>query len=224
MNPIFKDSTVFLDSEYNINAKQLLEWKKKGCKKIVSLTSGLDHVDLETAKRLGITIENRIGLNAASTAEWATWQLLNWARKNREYGIELANKNITIIGFGSIGQKIASILNGMHCKLFVYDKEPKLCSWVRYSTNLYVLELWLPQSDIVFLCLPLTKQTKGFFGRKLLNACKKNVVLINIGRDELVKEEFLTYRQTYIRDSKHVAWKTREVLERKRKEIEGGNE
>lgn len=211
----FKGKKVFLDSEIKVTSKDLERWKIEGITGIVSLTHGVDHIDVLAAKKIGISVENMPGINTSSTSEWALFKLLEWARKGREFGIELYGKTVLIIGLGMIGQRIWDITRAMGLMIQTFDTN------VDWSDNSRPKELLgiLPYTDIVFLCIPYTKENHHFFNFEKFGYMKKGVVLINIGRAGLVDENALTKNVRYIHDENHVAWKTREAYQRKMEAI-----
>jgi len=207
-----KGTKVFLDSQVIVSKKDLEQWKIEGITGIKSLTHGIDHIDVLAAKKIGITVENSPGINAASVSEWALFKLLEWARKGKEFGIELSGKKAVIIGQGNIGTRIKKYLLALNLYVTAWD-----IAFIGADKD--TLKILLRNANIVFLCIPYNKKNHKFFDLEKINWMDRGVVLINIGRAGLVDESALTKHVRYIHDENHVAWKTIEVLQRKKEII-----
>ncbi len=165
-------------------------------KLIVTATHGLDHVDLEEAKRRAIIVE-RAPVRARAVAELTLGLILDLARgislgdrkmragdwaKRRLKGFELVGKRVGIISMGVVGSEIAQLLKAVGMDVSFYDK---------YKDGGKPLERLLRESDVVVLASPLTKETKGMIGKKELEIMKEGALLVNVGRGELVELEAL---------------------------------
>ena len=95
---------------------------------------GFDNIDLEAAKRYGITVTNTPGQNANAVAEMAVAMILALRRKLKwydglmqndlwdwEYASELAGKTVGLVGFGNIAKHVARMLGGFGCRIIAYD-------------------------------------------------------------------------------------------------------
>ena len=106
----------------------------------------------------------------------------NWKRKK---GFLLNKKKIGLIGLGKIGTKLAKILNQFQCKIFYYDiKRNK-------KFNFAELNEILKNCDIISLHLPLSKKTKNLINSNNLKFLKKNAVLLNLSRGNIINENDL---------------------------------
>jgi phosphoglycerate dehydrogenase-like enzyme len=103
----------------------------------------------------------------------------------------LHGKTLGILGYGGIGRATASkaVAFGMTVNVFVRkrhkDDPPKIFSGRRG------LQRMLPQCDVVVLALPLTRLTKEIVGSHELRRMRRNAILVNVGRAELVNQESL---------------------------------
>lgn len=163
---------------------------------------GLDNVDLETARQLGIPVLFAPGSNTATTAEHAIALLLavarridvsaravaagRWEERARYDGDEAQGKTLGIVGFGQIGRRVAAIAAalGMHVLVAAHP------SIAPGHEVLPLIEL-LRRSDFVSLHLPLTAQTRGLIGAAELAAMKPTACLINTARGALVDQAAL---------------------------------
>jgi D-3-phosphoglycerate dehydrogenase len=161
---------------------------------------GLDNIDLNAAKQMGITCENAGEANADAVGEHTLGLLLMlmnylgkaflevkqgvWLREENR-GTELKGKTIGIIGFGNTGSAVAAKLSGFGVKVLAYDKYKQGFG----SSN--IIECGLNQlqkeADIISFHVPLTQETHHYFNTQFLNACQKQVFILNLSRGKIVK-------------------------------------
>jgi phosphoglycerate dehydrogenase-like enzyme len=163
---------------------------------------GVDNVDLEASRRLGIIVTNTPGANAAAVAELAIALILGSLRPiaaamaatraggwPRLPGFSLEGRTVGLVGLGAIGRAVAKRLAGFNCRVVAYDpaltKAPEPLAGV--CTLLPLPEL-LAQSDIVSLHLPALESTARMVNADFLAAMKEGSFLINTSRGELVDE------------------------------------
>jgi len=113
---------------------------------------------------------------------------LTWKREENR-GMEVMDKTIGIIGYGNMGQAFARRLSGFGCKVLAYDKyktgySDSFCE----AANMQKL---YNEVDILSLHIPLTAETKKMVNRDYLDRFKKNIVLINTSRGEIVSQKDL---------------------------------
>jgi phosphoglycerate dehydrogenase-like enzyme len=108
--------------------------------------------------------------------------------------IMLRDRTVLILGFGEIGQALASYCLGLGMKVMATKKHPE-----EYQGNLNVeiyssnkLHELLPKSEILLISLPLTEETDGLIGEKEINLMPQGSILINIGRGPIV-DQFAFY-------------------------------
>lgn len=170
------------------------------------LGSGLDIIDLEEARNLGIEIINSPEGNANAVAEHVMALLLaslnhiipasndvkkfNWNREANR-GSELSGKTIGIIGFGHTGTSLAMKLRSFNVRILCYDKYRdeigKDFPFV-HEMNLSGLQA---QSDIISIHLPLTSETRGIINTDFFAKCKQGVIIINSSRGEILQSDHL---------------------------------
>mgnify|MGYP000386239069 CR=1 FL=1 len=174
--------------------------------KFIQLTSaGFDRVPIDYIKKKRIKIFNAKGVYSVPISEWVVLRILEIYKKTREFEKlqkqhkwekirdieELTGKVVGILGFGDIGKEIAKRLKPFGVKIFVCDirdVKDKLIE-KRYNTeNIYE---FLKNIDILVISLPLTEKTKGLLDYKKLKIMKKDSILINISRGEVIKEKDL---------------------------------
>ena len=181
---------------------------------IATAGAGYDHIDLAAATEAGIAVVNSVGIGPNPVAEHAVGLMLalarrivvgdarlrreGWAGRNellaRDPGTELSGKTVGIIGFGFIGQRVASICVGaFSTRVLAYD--PFLDDAVFAAANIgrrKSLRELLPESDFVTVHAPLMEGTRHLVGGAELALMKPTAYLINCARGGLVDPDALT--------------------------------
>jgi D-3-phosphoglycerate dehydrogenase len=172
---------------------------------------GVDNLDLQAARALGIKVARTYGSNAVTVAEF-TLGLMISALRNLSYGhaelkkgewrggglpqdsFMLSGKTVGIVGLGAIGKALARLLTGFRCHI-LYTKRTPLAPAEEASlgvTHMSLQEL-LQTSDVVSLHCPLTPETAGLIDRAKLGTMKRTAVLINVARGGVVVESDLIW-------------------------------
>lgn len=170
---------------------------------------GVDNLDLDAARALGIPVARTTGSNAVPVAEFAIG-LMMAAMRNLASGhaglqagvwrglggagdsFTLSGKTVGIVGFGAIGQALARLLSGFRCRI-LYSKRtplPAVDAAILGAEHASIGEL-LAQSDVVSLHCPLTPETAGLIDARALRRMKRNAVLVNVARGGVVVENDL---------------------------------
>ena len=169
---------------------------------------GVDDVDVEAATELGIPVVIAPGANTRSVAEHAMAMMSACAkdmmRSDKEmrkgnFGIrssykafELLGKTLGLIGYGHIGSVFADMAKGIGMNVIVYDpfvkKEAVEEKGYGYREDMRDV---LKEADVVSLHTPLTPQTRNMIGEAELKLMKKDSILINCARGDIVDEEAL---------------------------------
>lgn len=179
-------------------------------KVVANYAVGVDNVDLQAARRLGIVVTNTPDVLTEATAD-LTWTLiLGVARRLREggrmmrrgafrgwapellLGMDLRGKTLGIVGMGRIGQAVARRAPAFGMAV-IYSDEARLCESAESALGvrrLPVQEL-LAQSDVVSLHCPLTPQTRHLLDRERLLSMKRGAILVNTARGPIVDEKAL---------------------------------
>ncbi|MHA2338787.1 MAG: 2-hydroxyacid dehydrogenase [Candidatus Hodarchaeales archaeon] len=113
----------------------------------------------------------------------------------KNYSSMLSGKNLGVIGFGAIGQKVARILKtAFGMKIYAIrrkirnDEVEKLCDYLGVFDDLKIV---LKECDYFIISLPLTNATKGIIGRNEFQLMKKDAVIVNISRGHIIDEQAL---------------------------------
>ena len=120
--------------------------------------------------------------------------ILNQTRREWKYerSEELHGKTIGIVGVGEIGKRVAEIGKAFGC--YIIGVKRTVESKIENIDELYSvkdIDKLLEKSDYVVLCLPSTEKTRNMFDIEKFRKMKKDSVLINIGRGDVIKDEDL---------------------------------
>ncbi len=184
--------------------KNLID-KAKHLKFIARAGSGLEKIDVAYANSKNIKVVSSPEGNRNAVAEHSIAMMLNilnklkfgekqldnfiWDR-DANSGLELSAQTVGIIGFGNVGQSLAEKLKSFGCRILVYDKY-KIGFNDIAGVKEVDLDFLLANSSIVSIHLPLTEETKNYVNEKFLSKLKKQSILINTSRGEMVNLHLL---------------------------------
>jgi D-3-phosphoglycerate dehydrogenase len=94
-----------------------------------------------------------------------------------------------MVGFGGVGQRVAGVLKGFSCGIQYYDPYLTQSPHPDYAPR--TLEDIFMTSDIVSVHLPVTEETKGLIGERLLNLMKPGAILVNSARASVIERDAL---------------------------------
>lgn len=104
---------------------------------------------------------------------------------------ELDGKTIGIIGFGSIGRRVAQIANAFGMNVEVFTPHPKPDEYK--NVNFVDFNTLLSDSDFITCHCPLTEKTENLIDKNAIDKMKKSAVVINTSRGPVVNDEDLAY-------------------------------
>ena len=167
----------------------------------IQLTSaGFDRVDMNYVKAHNIEIHNARGVYSIPMAEFAVCGVLQlykqaaFFRENQKQHLwekhrgllELAGKNVLIVGCGSVGNECAKRFKAFDCTITGVDLYPREDSLYNEMLPLDKLDEALSQTDVVVLTLPLTEQTRHLIDESKLSFMKDGATLVNIARGAII--------------------------------------
>ena len=178
-------------------------------KLICIAATGMNNVDLEAAKELGIEVKNAVGYSTISVAETTITSALALARNVvyfNEYfhdgryskadrafcydrhTFQVSGKKWGIVGMGNIGREVARLASAFGCEVRYYST-----SGVKREEQYPAMELeeLLKWSDIVSVHSPLNERTRGLIGREQLQLMKPSAMIINVARGGIIDEAAL---------------------------------
>ena len=186
--------------------REILERGARGRLKVVARAGvGLDSIDVEAARELGIRVVNAPTAAARSVAELTIGLMIAAARRIAELdhnvksgrwrkvpGIELWGKTLLIVGFGRIGKLVARIAKAMDMKILAYDKRDIHEEAKEIGAEVVdTLEQGLSRADVVSIHVPLTPETRNMFSDRAFEAMKPGAILVNTSRGAVVNPRAL---------------------------------
>lgn len=182
--------------------KNFLE-KAKNLKFIARVGAGMENIDKEVAKNLGIELINSPEGNRDSVAEHVVGMLLIlmnrlfiasnevkngiWKREENR-GDELLGKTFGIIGYGNMGKATAKRLSGFGVKVIFHDILSDIQDEFAEQVSLDKLQ---EEADILSLHIPLDASTKYLVDEDFISRMKKNFYFVNTARGENLKTSAL---------------------------------
>ena len=163
----------------------------KQLKIVVSAGAGYDNVDCAYAKEKGVVVENTPGQNSNAVAELVFGLLVYAVRNfyNGKSGYELLGKKLGILAFGNVGRNVARIAKGFGMEVSAYDAFcPKEAIEAAGVTAVDSQDALFENCDVVSLHIPATPQTKQSINAALVGKMKKNAILVNTARKEVINE------------------------------------
>lgn len=166
----------------------------KNLKIVVRAGAGYDNVDLEAATARNVVVMNTPGQNANAVAELVLGLLVYAVRNfyNGKAGSELMGKKLGILAFGNVGRNVARVAKGFGMEVYAYDAycpadviEAAGVKAVASQADLF------KECDVVSLHIPATAETKQSINKALCSTMKKNAILINTARKEVIDESGL---------------------------------
>lgn len=179
----------------------------KNLKIVVRAGAGYDNVDLAAATAHGVVVMNTPGQNSNAVAELVFGLLVYAVRNfyNGKAGTELMGKKLGILAFGNVGRNVARIAKGFDMDIYAYDAycpaDAIEAAGVKAVKN---LEELFSTCDIVSLHIPATPETKKSINKELVSKMKKNAIVINTARKEVINEEELIELMAERTDLKYI--------------------
>lgn len=174
--------------------------------------TGYNVVDVEAARRYGIIVTNIPAYSTASVAQMVMAHLLNitqsvdyYAQQNRagrwstnpdfcywdNQLIELAGKQMGIVGFGRTGSAVARLAQAFGMRIVTYTSKPQ--DTLPDGVEKCSLDTLFATSDVVSLHCPLVPATHHLVNAERLAQMKATAILINTARGPIVDEEALAH-------------------------------
>ncbi|CCZ82735.1 glyoxylate reductase [Odoribacter laneus] len=184
--------------------KEIIDAGKK-LKLISNYGVGYNNIDIQYARKKGITVCNTPESVCDPTAELCMALLLGIARRIGEFdrrirteregmwgvmknlGYGLKGKTLGIIGMGHIGQNVACKAAAFGMNILYYNRKTEVPGYKKTD-----LDSLLKESDFISIHTPLTEATHHLIGERELGLMKKTAFLINTARGAVIDEEVLS--------------------------------
>ncbi len=172
-------------------------------KLICVAATGFDNIDLQCCRERGIAVANVPGYSTDSVAMVTVATVLSLMTHLQEYrdfvtsgdytrsGVpnrlrpafsDLQGKTWGIVGYGSIGQRVAQVARAFGCRV-IYCRNTSSA-----DPDCYNIDTLCAESDIITLHCPLNEATRNLIDSRRLGLMKKNAVLVNVARGAVCQE------------------------------------
>jgi phosphoglycerate dehydrogenase-like enzyme len=171
--------------------------------------AGYENVDVHAATERGIPVIYTPGANAAAVAESALTYMLalckrlaywdrelkagRWESRYGRPGGDLEGSVLGIIGFGSIGRKLAELVRPFAMQVLAYDPYVPAGIAADYDARLVSLDELAEKADFISLHTVLTSETAGLVNEDFLKKVKAGVYLINLSRGGVIENLDILY-------------------------------
>ncbi len=179
---------------------------------IASFGTGVDHIDLATARERGITVTNTPGVLTEDTADMTMALILAVSRRLSEgerlmrsgkwtgwgpttmLGHRIWGKRLGVIGMGRIGQALARRAKGFGLSVHYHNRKrvhPDIEQELE-ATYWESLDQMLAHMDVVSVNCPHTPGTYHLLSARRLKLMKPHAIVVNTSRGEVIDENALT--------------------------------
>lgn len=202
-----KDADIAITNKVLIDGEAMRQLPR--LKLICVAATGMNNVDLDTARELGIEVKNAVGYSTTSVAETTLASALalarnivyfneyfhdgRYAKADRAFSydrltFEIRGKRWGIIGMGNIGREVARLATAFGCEVRYFST-----SGAKRREEYEAMELreLLEWCDILSVHSPLNERTRGLVGLEELKAMKPSAIVINVARGGIIDEAAL---------------------------------
>jgi lactate dehydrogenase-like 2-hydroxyacid dehydrogenase len=176
---------------------------------IANFSVGVDHCDLDAAKRRGLIVTNTPDVLSDATAEIALLLILGAARRAAEgerlvrtgewrdwspsfmVGTQVTGKRLGIVGMGRVGQVVARRARGFDMEVHYYNRRrlpPEREEGAIFHDS---LEDLLSVSAFLSIHCPATPDTQGMLNAERLAQLPDGAIVVNTARGAVVDDEAL---------------------------------
>ena len=202
-----RDAEIVITNKVVLDRERLMMAPR--LKLVCIAATGMNNIDLDAAKGMGITVKNVAGYSTPSVVQH-TFALLFALMEQLEFydrfvksgawsrgGLfthlgrpfhEIAGKEWGIVGLGTIGSEVARVAESFGARVSYYATSgtPHSDRWPHRD-----LDDLLEQSEILSIHAPLNERTRNLIGEKELKLMPEGAVLLNLGRGGIVDETAL---------------------------------
>lgn len=200
-----KDAEIILCNKSIMNRMTLKD--AKNVKYIGLFATGYNNVDIEYTNERNITVCNAGSYSTNAVAQHVFALILEHYNKVGEYNKfvkdggwihsekfspfkpmkEMDGRTLGIVGYGSIGKKVAKIAQAFDMKVLAYNRSPKKDESIRFVEMDELLE----KSDIVSIHCPLNSDSEKMCNKEFFEKMKDGALFINTSRGGVVDEQAL---------------------------------
>lgn len=187
----------------DMSAPILGKFNSIGVRYITTRSIGVDHIDVNRAKELGLKVSN-VSYSPNSVANYTIMLMMMSCRRithilkrgelqdyslKGKMGREISNCTIGVIGTGRIGGTVLQHLSSFGCRLLAFSihQNSEVSKYAEYVD----LETLFKESDIISPHVPSVPENYHMINKKSLSLMKDNVIIINAARGDLINTDDL---------------------------------
>lgn len=201
---------VMVTRSFQVIDREVLQAGVRGghLRAVVQASSGLDNIDHEVARELGVRVVPVDPGNAVAVAELTVMSILvlhrrapehwrrtregQWPARDRVDDPEVRDRRLGIVGIGRVGSRVARRAAAFEMKVHAVDPfVPAARFGAHQARRVGRLEELLELSDTLTLHCPLTAETAGMIGREALARLPDGAFVINTARGGIIDEAAL---------------------------------
>jgi len=184
-------------------------FNKGNTEAVIILRGGVENVDVNKATNANVKVINAPGRLAVPVAEFTIGLIIaemkniakshcklmqgDWCTNysNSSYIYNIKGRSVGIVGYGTIGKRVAEVMRVMEANVNVFDPycDPNIIREKGYTP--VTLDELCEKSDIISIHYRLTPETENMINEEHFNKMKKTAYLINTARAGLVNEAAL---------------------------------
>lgn len=165
-----------------------------------TLSAGVDHIPINMMPET-LTIASNVGAFAEPMAEHTMAMFLALAKRlyinhhrmkeifdQRSETLTMKGKICGILGFGENGKAVARLAKAFGARIYAINSTGRTEEKVEFIGTLKDLNLFLKSVDFLAITIALNNRTRGIIGKRELEIMKKNAILVNTARGEIIDE------------------------------------
>jgi lactate dehydrogenase-like 2-hydroxyacid dehydrogenase len=176
---------------------------------IANFSVGVDHVDLDAARKKQIIVTNTPDVLSDATAEIAMLLMLGAARRASEgervirnqqwkdwspafmVGKQITGKRLGILGMGRVGQVLARRARGFDMTIHYHNRTELDSDRAEGAIYHASIEAMFAEIDVLSIHCPASDETRGLLNAQRLAALNSNAIVVNTSRGVIVDDDAL---------------------------------
>jgi lactate dehydrogenase-like 2-hydroxyacid dehydrogenase len=176
---------------------------------IANFSVGVDHVDLDAARKKQIIVTNTPDVLSDATAEIAMLLMLGAARRASEgervirnqqwkdwspafmVGKQITGKRLGILGMGRVGQVLARRARGFDMTIHYHNRTELDSDRAEGATYHASIEAMFAEIDVLSIHCPASDETRGLLNAQRLAVLNSNAIVVNTSRGVVVDDDAL---------------------------------
>ena len=187
--------------------RRVMETLRPKLRAVVRYGVGLDRIDLDAARELGVDVRNCRDFCTDEVADQTLALVMALSRRVVRYALEtrsggwgrvgegplvrLSGKRAGVIGFGAIGQAVARRLQGVGMEVVTHDPFVDEATAREHGVTLASLEDLLAKAHVICVNCPLTDETRGLISTEQFALMAPGALIVNTARGGIIDEDAL---------------------------------